>query len=121
MLHSGLPALTTSRGDCDAAPSSPYSRQELGLRVSFEAGEALSGVAAEGPQRPLTASGQPLTLKRCRSLSEPSRVCPKLCRRRSRGIPKIAEKLRRARAGRDSLFRARPKLPDLSHDLVFRK
>lgn len=80
-------------------PSSLSRSQELGLGLSFRAGEPLSGVGAVGPQRLLTSSGQSLTAKCCRSLSEPSRLCPKLRPRRYRGIPKITEKLRRAMSG----------------------
>lgn len=122
-LHSGLPALTMPQGcPLSAAPSSPSRSQEFGLGVSFRAGEALSGVGAEGPQGPLKASSQSLTAKRYRSLSEPSRACSRSCVRADpKGLrisPRSSEELR---AGRESLLRAPPKLPELAHALVFRK
>lgn len=80
-------------------------------------------MVTEGPQGLLTPSGQPLNLKRCRSLSERSRVCPKLRPRRTRGTPSISEKLRRATGGsgfplpsRSEASRtvSRPRLPEIA-------
>lgn len=60
------------RGGYGPPPSSLSRSQELGLGVSFRAGEPLSAVGAMGPQGLLTSSGQFLTAKCCRSLAEPS-------------------------------------------------